>query len=134
MHNRSIRHIFIWQAVILMALLALTFANEVLDLPHLLLGDQATTWSQRSGEIFIELMIFCTTIGLEVFMFTRMARRIKILEGFLHICAGCKKIQHQGRWQPMESYISEHSLAQFSHSMCPDCLKKYYPELYSSIQ
>jgi hypothetical protein len=134
MDNRSIRYIFIWQAVILLTLLALTFVNEVLDLPHLVLGDQATTWGQRSGEIGIELLIFCAAIAMEVFLFFRLARRIKILEGFLHICAGCKRIQVQDRWEQLEKYISEHSLAEFSHSMCPECLKKFYPELFSSKQ
>jgi hypothetical protein len=132
MRNRQIRYIFILQAVILLTLLALTFANEVLDLPHFMFGDQVTTWGQRCGEACIELIIFCTAIGSEVFLFARLAGRIKILEGFLHICSGCKKIQYEDHWQQMESYISEHSLAQFSHTLCPECMKKMYPELFSS--
>jgi len=134
MDNQPIRYIFIWQAVILLMLLALTFVNEVLDLPHFLLGDLATTWGQRSGEIYIELVIFCAAITLEVFLFARLARRIKILEGFLHICAGCKRIQVHDRWEQLEKYISEHSLAEFSHSLCPECIEKLYPELFSSKQ
>jgi hypothetical protein len=134
MGNRQIRNIFICQVVILVTLLALTFANEVLDLPHLMLGDQATTWGQRTGEIWIELLIFCGVIALEVFLFARQARRIKILEGFLHICAGCKKIQVEDRWEQLENYISTHSQAEFSHSLCPECMKKLYPELFSSNQ
>jgi hypothetical protein len=134
MGNRQIRSIFICQALILVTLLALTFANEVLDLPHLMLGDQATTWGQRTGEIWIELLIFCSVIALEVFLFARQARRIKILEGFLHICAGCKKIQAEDRWEQLENYISTHSQAEFSHSLCPECMKKLYPELFSSNQ
>jgi hypothetical protein len=134
MDNRPIRYIFITQAVILLILLALTFANEVLDLPHFILGDQATTWGQRGGEICIELFIFCAAIALEVFLFSRMARRIKVLEGFLHICAGCKRIQVQDRWVQLEKYISDHSLAEFSHSLCPECMRKLYPELFSSKQ
>ena len=134
MGNRQIRYIFICQVVILVTLLALTFANEVLDLPHLMLGDQATTWGQRTGEIWIELLIFCGVIALEVFLFARQARRIKILEGFLHICAGCKKIQVEDRWEQLENYISTHSQAEFSHSLCPECMKKLYPELFSSNQ
>jgi hypothetical protein len=134
MDNRPIRYIFICQAVILLTFLALTFANEMLDLPHLMLGDQATTWGQRSGEICIELFIFCAAIALEVFLFIRLARRIKILEGFLHICAGCKRIQVQDRWVQLEKYISEHSQAEFSHSLCPECMKRLYPEFFSSKQ
>ena len=134
MGNRQIRNIFICQVVILVTLLALTFANEVLDLPHLMLGDQTTTWGQRTGEIWIELLIFCGVIALEVFLFARQARRIKILEGFLHICAGCKKIQVEDQWEQLENYISAHSQAEFSHSLCPECMKKFYPELFSSNQ
>ena len=134
MGNRQIRNIFMCQVVILVTLLALTFANEVLDLPHLMLGDQATTWGQRTGEICVELLIFCGVIALEVFLFARQARRIKILEGFLHICAGCKKIQVEDRWEQLENYISTHSQAEFSHSLCPECMKKLYPELSSSNQ
>jgi len=49
-------------------------------------------------------------------------KEIKILQGLLPICASCKKIRDDnGLWKHMESYISEHSQAQFSHGLCPDC-------------
>jgi PAS domain S-box-containing protein len=55
---------------------------------------------------------------------------IKTLRGLLPICASCKKIRDDGGyWQHLEQYVSEHSEAQFSHSLCPDCLVKLYPEL-----
>lgn len=50
---------------------------------------------------------------------------VKVLEAFLPICAQCKKIRNQqGKWQQMESYISQHSNTQFSHGYCPECAKK----------
>jgi phosphoserine phosphatase RsbU/P len=57
--------------------------------------------------------------------------RVKQLQGLLPICAYCKKIRDdQNYWQQVESYISEHSEAQFSHSICPDCYeKRVKPEL-----
>jgi hypothetical protein len=56
--------------------------------------------------------------------------KIKILGGFLPICSHCKMIRNdEGYWQELERYISEHSEAQFSHGICPTCLKKYYPEI-----
>ncbi len=109
----------------------MTFTNEILDLPHHVLGDQATTWNQRTGEISIELIIFISVIAMDVYIFRTLIRRIKILEGFLPICAGCKKIRNQDQWVQIESYISAHSPVQFTHSMCPECLRKYYPELFS---
>ncbi len=114
----------------MLVFLVLTFTNEVLDLPHWLLGDQATTWGQRGGEICIELIIFTLVVVLEYLISRVLMERIKILEGFLPICAGCKRIRNQDQWEQIENYISTHSLVSFSHSLCPECLKKYYPELY----
>jgi response regulator RpfG family c-di-GMP phosphodiesterase len=57
---------------------------------------------------------------------------IKTLSGLLPICASCKKIRDdQGYWTQLESYISKHSGAEFTHGCCPDCMKKLYPELYT---
>ena len=55
---------------------------------------------------------------------------IKTLSGLLPICAECKKIRDdKGYWQQIEEYIGEHSDARFSHSICPDCMAKLYPEV-----
>ena len=55
--------------------------------------------------------------------------RVKELSGLLPICASCKKIRDdKGYWQQIEAYISRHSNAEFSHSICPDCMKKLYPD------
>jgi hypothetical protein len=132
MRSRRVQFIFVWQILILMVFLGLTFTNEVLDLPHFLLGDKATTWTQRTGEISVEVIIFFAVIALEIYLFHKLIRRIRILEGFLPICASCKKIRTQDHWQQIENYISENSLVQFSHSLCPDCQKKLYPELFIS--
>jgi hypothetical protein len=57
--------------------------------------------------------------------------KVKLLSGFLPICASCKKIRDdKGYWNQIETYIKEHSMADFSHSICPECAKKLYPELY----
>jgi phosphoserine phosphatase RsbU/P len=57
--------------------------------------------------------------------------RVKQLQGLLPICSYCKKIRDdRNYWQQVESYISEHSEAQFSHSICPDCYEgRVKPEL-----
>ena len=54
---------------------------------------------------------------------------INTLGAFLPICANCKKIREKnGSWVPIESYISNHSETEFSHSICPECTKELYPE------
>lgn len=55
--------------------------------------------------------------------------QIKTLSGMLPICASCKKIRNdKGYWERIESYIVKHSEAEFTHGICPDCMKKLYPE------
>lgn len=62
---------------------------------------------------------------------TEALAEVKKLSGFLPICASCKKIRDdQGYWRQVEEYIREHSEAEFSHSICPECSKKLYPEFY----
>jgi PAS domain S-box-containing protein len=55
---------------------------------------------------------------------------IKILRGMLPICSSCKKIRDdKGYWTQIEAYIRDHSEAEFSHGVCPDCMKKLYPNI-----
>lgn len=57
------------------------------------------------------------------------SREIKTLRGILPICASCKKIRDdKGYWNKTEAYIREHSDAVFSHSVCPECARKLYPD------
>jgi len=55
-------------------------------------------------------------------------QNIKTLQGLIPICASCKKIRDdKGYWNQIEAYISEHSSAEFSHGICPECARKIYP-------
>jgi hypothetical protein len=57
--------------------------------------------------------------------------KVKMLSGLLPICSSCKRIRDdQGYWQRIEEYIRDHSEAEFTHSVCQDCARKLYPELY----
>ncbi len=59
---------------------------------------------------------------------------VKKLSGFLPICASCKKIRDdKGYWNEVERYISDHSEALFSHGICPDCMRKLYPEFADEV-
>ncbi len=56
---------------------------------------------------------------------------IKALKGLLPICSSCKRIRDdKGSWQQVEEYIRVRSDVEFSHSLCPDCIGKLYPEYY----
>ena len=56
--------------------------------------------------------------------------QVKQLSGLLPICAHCNKIRDgEGYWNQLEEYIHEHSGARFSHGICQECAKKYYPDM-----
>jgi hypothetical protein len=55
---------------------------------------------------------------------------VKTLRGLLPICASCKKIRDdRGYWNQLETYFQKHSQVQFSHGLCPDCIRQLYPDL-----
>jgi len=61
--------------------------------------------------------------------------KVKVLSGFLPICASCKQIRDDsGYWNQIETYIKENSDVEFSHSICPDCAEKLYPDLMKNIE
>jgi two-component system, response regulator PdtaR len=58
--------------------------------------------------------------------------KVKFLSGLIPICSYCKKIRNdQGYWEQLEVYIRDRSEADFSHGLCPDCVKKYFSDFVS---
>ncbi|HSO19506.1 MAG TPA: response regulator [Desulfosarcina sp.] len=59
---------------------------------------------------------------------------VKTLRGLLPICSSCKRIRNEedNSWQQIEAYIANHSDADFTHGICPDCAHRLYPELYEN--
>jgi GAF domain-containing protein len=62
----------------------------------------------------------------------RALGEVKTLRGLMPICAACKNIRDdKGYWRKIENYLGRHSEVTFSHGMCPECIQKLYPDLYS---
>jgi hypothetical protein len=59
---------------------------------------------------------------------------VRTLRGIIPICASCKRIRDdEGYWHTVEKYVAAHTLAEFSHGLCADCMKKLYPEIDPGI-
>jgi hypothetical protein len=87
--------------------------------------DPPFSWSQ----VLIETAAIAIVGSLTLYFTLQLIKRIKYLEGFLVICASCKRIREiDGRWVNFEQIISSKSELQFSHGMCPECAKKLYSE------
>jgi len=60
--------------------------------------------------------------------------KVKQLSGLIPICSRCKKIRDdEGYWQRVEEYLESHSEAQLTHSLCPECVIKLFPEMSDEI-
>jgi len=105
-------------------LICLIWLDEIFDIPHRVLGLQPEP--ANIPEAFLEsTLVFILAAGI-IFVNIRLLYKIKTLEGCLPICSFCKKIRHEGKWEPIESYIHDRSMAEFTHGMCPDCAKENY--------
>ena len=85
------------------------------------------------GQVNLDLLVRSLRYAIErkqmVIQLQEALSQVKILKGFLPICAKCKAIRNdEGHWQQIESYLRERSEAEFSHGICPVCLKELYPE------
>lgn len=66
---------------------------------------------------------------------SRALDEVETLRGLLPICASCKKIRDdKGVWDHIELYISKRTQADFTHTLCPKCIKQYYPDFYEDQQ
>jgi hypothetical protein len=75
-----------------------------------------------------------TVLGEENKTLSDYLEEIKILRGIVPICSFCKKIRDdQGKWIEVEAYVSRHSEAKFSHSLCPKCQKEHYADSRKNI-
>lgn len=59
----------------------------------------------------------------------RLLKEIKILQKLLPLCSGCRRIRDkEGKWWPLDIYVSNHTDSSFTHTICPDCKDVFYPE------
>ncbi len=95
-------------------------------------------FDERMLQITIEMAIYkhrmeCERKRLAEELASAQAE-VKVLSGLLPICSGCKQIEtDNGGWERIENYIMRRSEAEFSHTMCPDCLRRLYPDIADSV-
>ena len=90
-------------------------------------SEKTIAWSNISG-CFPILGWKSWKVGLDITELKQTIARVKTLGGLLPICANCKKIRDdKGYWNQLEGYIQDHSEAEFTHGICPECIEKLYP-------
>ena len=91
-------------------------------------GGPAFNWRQG---VFENLIILAVAVPMMLLTRTLLSR-LYYLEGFLRVCAWCKKIEDNDDWIPIETYFKEHFKTESSHGICPDCLEKTRQKIHRS--
>ncbi len=100
---------------------------------EILIVPQAVTQEMINTGIHLTVLAgFAVLVDRTAQQTRALLREVTLLRGILPICSFCKKIRKEDNtWEQMETYITNRSEAQFSHSVCPDCLKVHYPDFIS---
>ncbi|MBU0495092.1 MAG: hypothetical protein KKA73_05025 [Chloroflexi bacterium] len=125
MMTRTAQRVIAYEVVGFGLIILLLWADEWLDIPHLL-GAMATpaNWVESAVESALVLILGVLVIWAS----WRFLKHIRYLEGFVPMCAFCKRVRLGDEWVPVEQYICQHSTAQVSHGFCPECAHKHYGE------
>jgi hypothetical protein len=90
------------------------------------------SWILLLNRVLALIAIWVTAVL--VVQYKRAQRNIQVLRGLLPICSSCKNIRgSKGEWNSVEDYLEVLSEAVFTHSLCPRCVEKWYPELYPEL-
>ncbi len=114
----------------------LTNARFIKEFGWILIVEQAEDKALRP--IFKTLVVnLAICAGITVFVLILVfliikayKKKIDTLRGIVPICSYCKQVRDdKGYWNQVEEYVSRHTDAEFSHGICPECIKKYFPDL-----
>ncbi len=126
--NLIAKRVALYEAGAILFVIILSWFDEVLDIPHVLLGGMATPINYR--ESFFESIIIAIVGALIIRHTYKLLTRVSYLESILPVCASCKKIRLDPEfWQDIQKIIQERSQQEFTHGICPECIEKYYPEM-----
>jgi hypothetical protein len=117
-----------YESCAILFVIALSWFDEVLDIPHVLLGGIATPINWRES-VFESIII--GIVGVLIIRHTyKLLTRISYLESILPVCASCKKIRMDREFlNDIKRFVDERATKDFTYGICPDCIDKYYPEM-----
>ena len=103
-------------------LLVLSWVNELVNLSHRLLGEvlSPADWRDSALQSVVILLIWWMVFALT----RRLMAHLHYLEGFLRVCAWCRKVGNAEEWMRLEEYFARGFQIETTHGMCPECLKK----------
>ena len=120
MEKKAQPKILLYQSLGFLAIIVLSWMDDLLNLPTLIFSGNYFVVNFR--EIILKVL-FIFTVWLLVNLSTRrMLEHVKYLEGFMRVCAWCRRIDYQGRWMPLEEFLQQGFDTPTTHGICHKCL------------
>jgi hypothetical protein len=121
-HGEKPGRVLAYQSVGFLVLIALTWFDELIGLRSLVLGNHPyiSDFKESTFEMLMILGVWLLVAGST----RRMFVRVKHLEGFMKVCAWCRRIEHKGIWMPLEKFFEQGFDTPTSHGICTDCAEK----------
>jgi hypothetical protein len=115
------RTIIVYEVIAFAAIIAITWIDELFVPERLLAAYASRPELLEAALVTVAIIVIGAVI---VRMTQKVLSRLFYLEGFLKVCAWCRKIQQDGRWVTMEDYLSSGFATRTTHGMCPECAAK----------
>jgi hypothetical protein len=117
----KVSRILFYEGAGFLVIIALSWFSEFSDLPRLAgVNQYVPNWRESALETFIVLLVAIPVLTLT----KRLATRLYYLEGFLRVCAWCKKLENNGKWIPLEEFFESKFQTAASHSICGVCMEE----------
>ena len=120
----ALKSMAISQCLGFVLLVGFIWADESFDLSNRLFNQPKASFN--IVEAISESGIAICLAFAVVWYTTNLVHHIKYLEGFISLCAFCKKVHVHDNWIPLEEYLTQQTDAEFSHGFCPECAQKHY--------
>ena len=123
MENKShLTKIVLWQNLGFLAIIALCFSNEVLELPSLIFSNNPFDIVYRRS--MLEMLLFLAVWLLVAGSTQRLLKHVRHMEAFMKVCAWCRRIHCKGEWMRLEDFIKQGFDTPTTHGICPECLQQ----------
>jgi hypothetical protein len=123
--HKTARRLLLCEALGFVSLIALSWLDELLDLPARWLGSlPGHDWHEAALETVV-----IVAVAVPTFLWSlRLAKRLVYLEDFLRVCAWCRRIDARHEWISVEDYFHRELKTDTSHGICPECAAKLEEE------
>ncbi|HET7625441.1 MAG TPA: hypothetical protein VFM25_09260 [Verrucomicrobiae bacterium] len=122
MQKKARPKVLLYQNVGFLAIIGLSWLDAFLDLSSLIFGEYYPL--HKFHPPILQTLFICAVWLLVATSTRRVLERVKYLEGFMKVCAWCRRIDSGGRWMPIEQFLEQSFDTPTSHGICRDCLSR----------